>query len=191
MTGDYAPVQKWLHWSIAILVIGAIASGVWMANIASGALRDQLSFIHKSLGATILALMLCRIAARLIYGAPRAPAALPRAHRRAARAAHGALYALLLATPLLGWLATSAYPAPRPVWGLFDLPAIWPRDREFAVMVFDIHDLMGLGVGVIAGIHVIAALWHLIALRDGVFQRMWFRFTPDREPNGANPINGD
>jgi cytochrome b561 len=48
---------------------------------------------------------------------------------------HWTLYALLLLLPpLLGWIATSAYPAPVPVFGLFELPRIWSENRALSAV---------------------------------------------------------
>ncbi len=180
MPSEYAAAQKWLHWLVALGAVVAIGLGVAMVNVGPGRLKDALGFGHKSTGALVLGLMILRIGARLFWRAPPPPPNQPRAQARAAFGVHLALYALLIGAPLLGWAAASAYPAPRPVFGLFELPAILPPHRPTAEMLFDLHGLAGLSIAMVASIHVIAAFWHLYALRDGVFGRMWFRFT-DRD----------
>ncbi len=87
------------------------------------AARFELTQTHKSIGITILALTVARLARRSFGRAPKAePAA--RSLLLAAKAAHIALYALLLLMPVSGWLMVTTTPVrvPTIVFGLFALP---------------------------------------------------------------------
>jgi cytochrome b561 len=64
--------------------------------------------IHKTLGIAILILALIRLAVRLRYGAPPLPADLPEPMKLAAHRSHYALYALMIAMPMIGWAMLSA-----------------------------------------------------------------------------------
>src|SRR3546814_7812459 len=81
--------------------------------------------MHKSTGSTVLALVLVRIAWRLYAGAPKPVAGTPSWQSRIASVTHFALYALLLAMPLSGWLYDSASGL-RPFrwYGLAEMPKL-------------------------------------------------------------------
>lgn len=168
----YTLVQKTLHWSIALAVIGALAGGELIHWLDNGSFKDQVYFLHKSTGILILALMVARVVARLFHGAPALPAEIPGWQRRVSGLTHFLLYALLVTMPLVGWAATSAYPAPLPFYGLFDIPALVGADRALSEQLFAIHRYMGRAILALVVMHIGAALFHGLVKKDGVFQRM-------------------
>lgn len=162
--------------------------------------------MHKSTGFLLLGLILLRVLARLVYGAPLQEPTVPAFQRAAAGLAHFGLYVLLIAMPLLGWLATSTGGYMEPVYGLFSMPDLtagmvcgWATPvsaavgstfcaeftalpgREQAEQIFELHEAVGTAILVLAGVHILAALYHGLVRRDGVMARMWFhRPTPER-----------
>lgn len=175
MTADrYTLVQKVLHWIIALAVIGALGVGASLDWLASGALKNQLYALHKATGMLILGLMILRVGARLVFGAPPLPADVPGWQRTAAAASHFLLYALILAMPVVGWAATSAFPAPLPFFGLFEVPPLIGADRDLSKQLFVIHEWMGKAIFALVLIHIGAALQHALVKKDGVLRRMWF-----------------
>jgi cytochrome b561 len=87
-------------------------------------------------------------------------------------AVHTSLYVLLLAMPIVGYIANSAYGAATPFFGLFDLPAIVGKNETLAAQLFAIHRGAGWLVIVLVLMHVGAALFHYFIRRDNVLQRM-------------------
>ena len=75
--------------------------------------------------------------------------------------------------PILGWFGTSAFPAPIIVFGLFELPPIWPSDRAFSDQIFVVHRAIGYLIALLIVVHVGAALYHHLVRRDDVLLRMW------------------
>ena len=71
-----------------------------------------------------------------------------------------------------GWLANSAYGAPTPFFGLFELPALRGKDQAFAEQVFANHRFFGFVIAALAAMHIGAALQHYFIKKDGVLQRM-------------------
>ena len=71
-----------------------------------------------------------------------------------------------------GWVANSAYRAPTPFFGLFELPALVAENRAFAEQVFGNHRIIGLVIAALAAMHIAAALQHYVLVRDRVMQRM-------------------
>jgi cytochrome b561 len=89
----FTPLQRGLHWLMAICVLAMLFIGVGMVSTVMPKYLTLVS-IHKPLGIAILVLALIRLAIRLRYGAPPLPADLPKPMKLAAEASHYALYAL-------------------------------------------------------------------------------------------------
>src|SRR5215467_7562575 len=125
----FTPLQRALHWLMAACILAMLFIGVGMVSTVSPTYLRLLS-IHKPLGITILVLALVRLVTRWRYGAPALPADLPEPMRLAAHGSHYALYALMIAMPLIGWGMLSA--ADFPVFlGGYRLPAILPPNAAF------------------------------------------------------------
>src|SRR5512147_1487394 len=97
-----------LHWLIAILVLGQFAWGWWMQGIPKQPVGPRVDAynLHKSIGLTILALMLVRLVWRLGHRPPALPP-MPLWQAVAARSNHAVLYAVLVALPLAGYLGSA------------------------------------------------------------------------------------
>ena len=108
----------------------------------------------------------------LARGAPPPVATLTALERIVSHAVHVVLYILLLVVPLLGWAGISAYPA-LDVFGLFNLPSILPADQALANRILGVHGLLAQILGLLAAVHIAAALYHRFIRRDGVLRRMW------------------
>ncbi len=162
-----------LHWLIAALVHGMIPVGIIIANEWGGAWQERLYNLHKSVGrrahsrSSLCAADLPRDSSAGAAARGHSGAA---AFRRACQSL--GLYILLLVQPLLGWIATSAYPAPVSVFGLFNLPQIWPANRALSDQLFAWHRAIGITLGVLVAMHVAGALYHHFVRRDRVLMRM-------------------
>ena len=111
--GRYSRVAIALHWIVALLVIGQFALGWLMQEIAKdppGQRAAAFNF-HKSIGLTILALMLLRLGWRLAHRPPAFPS-MPAWQAALARGTHWLLYLTLVALPIVGYLGSefSGYP---------------------------------------------------------------------------------
>ncbi len=186
----YAAIAIVLHWAIALAIMLMIPLGWWMGDQAEdGVVSDglfQAYQLHKSIGLTVLALSLAQLAWRLINPPPPLPAHMPAWERFAAHGAHWALYALMIALPLSGWIYVSAgwsHDGPLEVttrWfglfvvpHLFGLPAAGAEVREeVADAAMSAHSLMAWGAIVLAGLHAAAALKHHFINRDNVLTLM-------------------
>jgi cytochrome b561 len=132
---------------------------------------------HKSVGITILGIAVIRLAWRWIDRPPALPP-MPRWQELAARLNHWALYALLFALPLTGWLMSSAANRPVSWFGLVQLPDFIAPDEGLEEALEETHETLVNVLFALAGLHVAAALKHQFVDRNGLL----FRMLPGRRP---------
>ena len=118
----YNPVLRTFHWLMALLIFIALGLGMWSTQLPRGDLRSEVLFVHKSIGITVLALLVVRVVLRVVLGAPAYSVPLGRAVHAAAGAAHLALYALMIALPVSGYMLSNAGKHDVSWFGLFTLP---------------------------------------------------------------------
>lgn len=167
----YSGIAKSLHWIVALGVMIVVPLGIIMARIPDGPVKNNMFEFHKSLGAVVLLVMTLRIMYRIVKGAPPEPR-IPAFYRVAGTVTHWALYALLLATPMVAWVGYSAYGLGVPVFGLFELPILMAKDEALSDNLFFFHRWLGYTLGVLMVMHIGAGLFHYFIRRDGVLQRM-------------------
>lgn len=168
----YSLTARTLHWITAALVLIMLPLGFFIAHDWGGSLHDPLYNLHRSIGTLIIPLVVIRLFYRLVHAPPPLPDDIPPSQRGAALATHWGLYALLVAQPFVGWVATSAFPAPIVVFGLFVLPPIWSPDRPLSDRLFVVHGLIAAMIAALATIHIGAALYHHFGRKDRVLMRM-------------------
>jgi cytochrome b561 len=137
-----------------------------------GPTQDALYNLHKSLGVLILVLMVLRLINRLVAGALAAEEKIEPWQKAASSIVHTSLYVLLLAMPVVGYIANSAYGTSTPFFGLFSIPAIIGKNEELATQLFTIHRWVGWLVILLVLTHVSAALYHHFIRGDVVLKRM-------------------
>lgn len=168
----YSSVAIALHWAIAAAIFCTFPLGVYMADLPLSPRKLQLVSYHKWVGITLLALACARLAWRLGHTPPALPPGMPAWQRRAATGAHWALYALIFAIPLSGWMYSSAVGVPTVYFGLWQLPDLVGRDKALAAALKLAHQALNFTLLAIVVVHVAAALKHHFVDRDGLLRRM-------------------
>jgi cytochrome b561 len=172
VNGDrFNPLQRLLHWVMAICILSMLFIGVGFASTITPKYLPLVT-AHKTLGIVILVLALIRLAVRLRYGAPPLPATLPAPMKLAASLSHYALYVLMIGMPLLGWAMLSAAAYPVVLYGNIRLPQILPQNDMLHTVLWDAHFYLAYAFYAVILLHIAAALFHALVLRDGVFQSM-------------------
>jgi cytochrome b561 len=172
--------SRLFHWVMAFATLGTTAlmyyAQVYEAQAAtSSAARAQYSELlrlHKSIGLVVLFLVALRFAWNRIRRRPALPATLSAPQRRLALGAHLTLYALMLAIPLLGWFASTAYGGRTHFFGLFELPRLLDKNVDAAVVYRNGHIWLGWLLFAILALHIGAALWHHFVKRDATLAQM-------------------
>jgi len=170
----YGRLSIALHW-IMLLLIGCVYAAIELrVYFPKGSdMREGLKTWHFMLGLTVLSLVLVRLAARLIGGTPPITPAPPRWQLFASRAVHLALYGLMIAMPIAGWVTLSASGKAIPFWGI-ELPALVTASKPLAEQVKELHETVGSVGYWLIGLHAAAALFHHYGMRDDTLKRMLF-----------------
>lgn len=169
---QYGLVARALHWLIVVLVIVQYGLALRANALPRGPALLAVLGLHKSVGITIFALAIVRLAWRGFNPTPQLPVHIPPWQRVAARLSHGALYAVLLVMPLFGWLMSSARNFPVSWFRLYTLPdLIAPNERAYEFF-HEGHEWLARFLLLLALLHVAAALKHHFIDRDGVLLRM-------------------
>ncbi|WP_176597651.1 MULTISPECIES: YceI family protein [Sphingobium] len=165
----YSRTAIFLHWTIAALLAFQIAVGWALEDL--GARGFALFQLHKSIGLSILALTLARIAVR--YWKPR-PAPVEGGWQGAlAKAVHAGLYVFMLGGPLTGWalVSTAKVKVPTLIFGIIPLPHL-PLPMAAHELAEGGHGLIAwIGIALFA-LHVAGALRHHFLMGDGLLWRM-------------------
>lgn len=175
----WGSVSQALHWLVVALVLTMAWLGLTMGELPSGPDKTATYALHKSIGISILALMVLRLLWRLHAGAPAPVASTPPFQVRVAALTHLGLYALLLAMPISGWVLNSAGGFALQWFGLFNLPGITGRDQDLHELAKDLHQWMFWALVTLAALHAAAAFYHHLFLGDATLARMlprgWLR----------------
>src|SRR3984885_6637312 len=166
-TSSWGSVSRWFHWIMAALIIGMLAFGWWMNHIAARPDRLFYRSIHADIGYVVLVLMVVRLIWRGINPTPALPAGTLGWERIAARISHGALYAVTILVVMLGWAHSGAHKPDYADWfGLFRVPQFTSTDKANANFYENLHIYLAYLLIALVLIHILAALYHLLARRD-------------------------
>ena len=173
-TQSYGPALRGLHWLTAAAFFLAIALGLVALELTPGEpLRVALLTLHKSLGVTAFVLFFPRVLLRLLQKAPAYAPPLGAFTHAVAGAVHLALYALILAMPLSGYLHSAAGRHNFSWFWLVRMPNLAPPSEALDRAMGNVHYALAIALGLALAAHIGAALWHALVVKDGVLTRMW------------------
>ncbi len=169
----WGSLAKFFHWTIVLLIIMQGIVGLVMVDMPKKPNIIPVYNFHKSVGMTILALAVLRLAWRAFDPRPAEPPGMPRWQVLGARAGHMLLYTLLFLVPLSGWWFDSVT-ALRPLYwfGLFEIPHFTGPDPSLKELARDRHQFLFWALVVVALGHAAMAFVHQFINRDGTLLRM-------------------
>ncbi|MCW3477321.1 cytochrome b [Limobrevibacterium gyesilva] len=170
----YTATARWLHWLMVLLIAAAVPVGLWMVYFEprDETFKLQLYDLHEGLGFTLVLLLLLRVAVRLSRPAPPMPGDTPALVRLLARLNHFGLYVVLLAQPVLGFLATNAWGFPFHWWGVLPIPSPIGRDEALAPILSALHWYGAMLLVTMVAAHLLGVAYHAYVRRDGLLRRM-------------------
>ena len=166
----YTLTAQALHWLTVLLILAVLPVAWVVVSLSPSPERSWLFVIHRSLGVTIFAVVVMRLAWRAMNPPPPLPGATSQAMELVGRLTHWLLYVLVLLMPVSGYLQ-SASGKPVSYFGLFDLPAL-PENRSLDDVAKTLHLLGQWGIYALVALHVSATAWHVVVRRDGLLNRM-------------------
>jgi cytochrome b561 len=167
---SYGTLTIFLHWLMAILVIGMICVGLYMVSLPLSTFKFTLYGWHKAFGFLVLGLVIARLLWRLCNIIP--SLSIPQWEKRTALSVHWILYGFMFALPITGWLLTSAAGFPVSFFGLFIIPNLLAPDDQLRVLFESIHHYLGFALIAIIALHTAAALKHHLIDKDDILRRM-------------------
>lgn len=164
---QYAPLQVVLHWTVLALILVQLLSNDWIETAFDARMEGiaqptpLMAYLHIAAGVTILILMVTRLLLRLTIGVP--PARTENALLFwMATLTHWALYAVVLAMPVVGATAWFGY-------------------NEFAG---EMHELAALVLVPLILVHAAGGLFEHFIMRNDTLLRM-LRLNVQRRPPTA------
>ncbi len=172
----YGIVSKCLHWLLAAMMLGLGWLGWYMVDLSyfDPWYHDALEW-HKALGVLVLAVAVVKAGWVLRSPLPELQGDLPGWQRIAARTVHVALFASTLLLPLTGYIISTSDGKGVSMFGLFDVPALLPRDTGMRDRAIELHFYLAYAMLSLACAHALAALKHQFVNRDGTLARMLWR----------------
>jgi len=195
-TQRYTKTAIILHWLIGALIVFMFLLGWYMTELPKDA-DKVMSFdlfdlgiaqwnvaqemsprtfyfnLHKSLGVTILALVLFRIYWRLSHRPPALLSSLKAWERKLAAGGHHSLYLLMVFIPVAG-IIMSLYSKYGLQW--FGIKLLEGLDNKDLRETFaEVHELLGTAMLVVLAVHVLGALKHRLIDKDDTMKRMSLR----------------
>jgi cytochrome b561 len=167
----YGAMAVTLHWVVAGLLVVAMALGLYMTSIEDEPGAGWFFDLHKSMGQLIGLLIAARLVWRVRHRPQPLPASVPVWQARLSLGAQAGLYLLMVAVPLAGYLAASYTKSGVLFFGLATPHWAVPSPEQVERYA-GIHATLAWSLAALAGLHVAAALKHLLWDKDGVFQRM-------------------
>ncbi len=171
MTATYRPVAIILHWVTVLMMAFVFGLGLSLAWLDPPQQIKPAMFVsHEWIGVVILGLALARLVWR-VRNPPPPPLPGPAWQHRVAETVHWAIYALLIAVPLLGYVASTALGFPVVWLGILPLPD-FGKNMDLGWGALWVHRRLAWLLGGLIGMHVGAALFHHLIQRDATLTRM-------------------
>ena len=170
LTQRYDAVARSLHWASAILIAAAFIMGLTVDTPARE-WRPAYQNAHFLVGLAVLLFALARLGWRTGHAAPPAPEGSSAMARLGIKFGHGALYVMMVAVPLIGFAPLFA--RGRGInFGLFQIASPIEKTKAWIGPSTEIHEIAAYALIALAVGHVVAAIYHQVALKDGVLLRM-------------------
>lgn len=169
----YDPVTRGLHWTLALLILGLLCLGWYMVDLEYydrwfNTSREW----HKALGILALAFAVVKICWALASRAPALPASMAAWERSSAHAVHVALFAMMVAIPVSGYLISTSAGDGISIFGWFEVPAVLPKSEELRDLAVEMHYYLAYVTAALVLLHTVAAFKHQFVDRNGILRRM-------------------
>jgi cytochrome b561 len=171
----YSSAAVLMHWLVALALVGTASAGLILGDLPEEAVGRQGWFDwHRWLGVSAFVLILVRLVVRALRRPPPALVSWPRTQRLLAHGTHAALYLLMVAAPISGYLLSNRMGEEVILFGALPLPSVVGADHAQMQLLERFHLWINYALMAVAGLHIVAALKHHLVDRDATLRRMWF-----------------
>lgn len=170
---SYSATTKVLHWLLALLIIGLIWLGWYLADLSYFDESYNLALsVHKSLGMLALSLAGAKILWAFLSPAPAFVDTIKSWDRVAAQTTHVVLYFMMVVIPVTGYAISTSAGSPVAFFDLFNIPAVLPKSEGLRDLAIELHYYLSYGTAILVTIHVLGALKHHFIDQDDTLSRM-------------------
>ena len=168
----YPAALRVLHWAAFAGFVFLFVTGPVMVDLdKADPLRRDLFNWHKSVGVIAAILLAARLAVRLRATLPAPSASLRQWETRLAHWGHRGLYALMIATPLVGYADSNLHGRPVKLFGL-ELPKLFPTVEGVGGTPGYVHTVLAYTLLGLVAVHVAAVVKHRYFDRADVLPRI-------------------
>lgn len=154
---SYGIVAKAFHWITVLMVFAMLSLGIWMVRLDYyNEWRASIIAIHKSIGVTLFAIIVLRIAWKVFNKKPR-PLGDNKLENTAAAVVHILMYVVILSSLISGYLMATLGGQYVEVFGLFKLPPIIQLNSA-GILIANIHEISAYTLIGLILLHVAGAL---------------------------------
>ena len=171
---NFGLVSKFLHWLMAILLISLFAVGLYMTELEYyDSLYHTLPWWHKSIGLSVMGLLVLRFIWKAINSAPQALRSHKKWEVSLAHIIQNLFYGLMLLIGISGYFISTAKGKGIEFFNFFEVPAITQAlEEDRADLVGEVHEILAITLIIFAVLHAMAALKHHFIDKDETLRRM-------------------
>ena len=159
----YAPLLVTIHWLTMVLLVLVFLLGLATRYLPPEYWQQYVSW-HMPLGISVLVLMVIRIVVRSRTAHPEPASTGSELLDKVGVATHHLLYALAIIMPISGMLLSISY-------GLSPIQSTFISGLRWVPVV---HRIIAPTFGLVILLHVGAAFFHQLILKDNLLARMWY-----------------
>lgn len=176
----YRTTARLFHWGVAAAVLLLmIPAGLIMTREGlPRPLQNSLFILHKNLGVLLFLVIVARLTYRWLHPPPPLPDTMPEWQKRIATLSHVLLSVLLVIMPLSGFTRVRAGGYPIEMLDALGFGPWIAKSKGLETIAQSLHYLGAMLLIALLAVHIGAALYHALILRDSIWGRMW----PPRAP---------
>lgn len=168
---QYNMLAKVFHWSSALLIFGLFFLGLWMVELTYYSEWYKLApHWHKSVGLCLFAVTIFRLIWKITTKTPAIEG--QRWEKIAAKLVHRALYILLFALFISGYMISTADGRSVEIFNWFSIPGLGSFFENQEDIAGVIHFYLACTIIGLATLHILAALKHHFINKDNTLSKM-------------------
>src|SRR5579871_6468705 len=179
----YPRLLRFLHWSIALLVVVQLCLIVIFHQLQSLDYGALALSAHRQCGTLVLILVFTRLVLAFWHKSPPQTAEFPRWQKFAAHAVHLGMLGLLIAQPALGFLVAWARGDDVMLLGLLKIPTLVRLPTETGEYLEGVHKWIAYSIIALVMVHLGAIAF------NAVFRKVWVVDRMLRPPAANTLIN--